>query len=171
MKKQPHYLFIFLACLAMLGAALFFQLVIGLEPCPLCIFQRIALISIGLIALFAFLHNPRGFGDRVYSLLLIIAGLGSVGIATRHVWLLSLPKDEAASCGPGLEIWLDRFIVLLPQGTVTETLFRSGAECSDVNWSLWGFSLPQLTFPLFVIFFLYFIWMFFKQNIRDRYSR
>jgi disulfide bond formation protein DsbB len=171
MKKQPHYLFIFLACLAMLGAALFFQLVIGLEPCPLCIFQRIALISIGLIALFAFLHNPRGFGDRVYSLLLIIAGLGSVGIATRHVWLLSLPKDEAASCGPGLEIWLDRFIALLPQGTVTETLFRSGAECSDVNWSLWGFSLPQLTFPLFVIFFLYFIWMFFKQNIRDRYSR
>jgi disulfide bond formation protein DsbB len=171
MKKQPHYLFIFLACIAMLGAALFFQLVIGLEPCPLCIFQRLALISIGLIALLAFLHNPRGFGDRVYSLLLIIAGLGSVGIATRHVWLLSLPKDEAASCGPGLEIWLDRFITLLPQGTVTETLFRSGAECTDVNWSLWGFSLPQLTFPLFIIFFLYFIWMFFKQNIRDRYSR
>ena len=113
MQKRNHYLFVVLFCLAMFSTALFFQLVVGLEPCPLCVFQRIALLFIGLVGLLAFLHNPRGFADRLYGVLLIVGGLGSLGVAVRHVWLLSLPKDEAASCGPGMEIWLDRFIAVL----------------------------------------------------------
>jgi disulfide bond formation protein DsbB len=95
--------------------------------------------------------------------------LGSLGVATRHVWLLSLPKDEAISCGPGMEIWLDRFIVLLPQGNVTETLFRSGAECTEMSWTLLGFSMPQLVFPVIILLFIYLAWLFFKQDRRMFY--
>ncbi|MBU0656820.1 MAG: disulfide bond formation protein B [Gammaproteobacteria bacterium] len=169
MNKRPHYLFVFLFCLAMLGMALFFQLVVGLEPCPLCIFQRIAIMFIGLIGLLAFLHNPQGIIDRIYGLLLVLGAAGSIGVAVRHVWLLSLPKDEAASCGPGLEITLDRFIEFLPQGQWTETLFRSGAECTEVSFSLFGLGLPQLTFPVIILFGLYLMWLFFKQNKQGSY--
>lgn len=165
MHKRPHYLFIVILALLIMGAALFFQLGVGLEPCPLCIFQRIAVMSIGLIALLAWLHHPRGFGDKVYGGLLAIASLISAGISSYQVWLLHQPKEAAASCGPGLEIALDRFIAYLPQGQITETLLRSGASCTDVEWSLWGFSLPELTFPLFIALFLYILWLFFKQNI------
>ncbi len=169
MSKRVHYLFVFLFCLATLGVALFFQLVVGLEPCPLCIFQRIAMMFIGLVGLLAFLHNPKGWGDRIYGLLLVLGAIGSMAVASRHVWLLGLPKDEAASCGPGLEVWLDRFIALLPQGRVTELLFRSGIECTEVTWSLFGYSLPQLTFPFLLIFALYLLWLFFKRHNKTRY--
>lgn len=169
MNKRPHYLFVFLFCLAMLGIALFFQLVVGLEPCPLCIFQRIAIMFIGLIGLLAFLHNPQGIIDRIYGVLLLLGAAGSIGVAVRHVWLLSLPKDEAASCGPGLEITLDRFIEFLPQGPWTETLFRSGAECTEISFSLFGLGLPQLTFPVIILFGFYLIWLFFKQNRKKSY--
>ena len=163
MNKRPHYLFVFLFSIALLGAALFVQLVMGLEPCPLCILQRMALITIGLVGLIAFLHNPAWLGDKVYGLLLMLGGLCSAGIAIRQVWLLSLPAEEAASCGPGLEIWLDRFITYLPQGQATEVLLRSGASCTDVAWTLLGLSLPQLTAPLFILMALYLIWLFFKR--------
>lgn len=164
MNKRPHYFFIVAFCLAMLGAALFFQLVVGLEPCPLCIFQRMAIMAIGLIALLAALHNPTGVGDKVYGLLLILASITSVGIASRQLWILSLPKEEAVSCGPGLEILLDNMITYLPQGQITEILFRSGADCSEVPWSLFGLGLPQLTYPIFILLFIYLIWLFFKRH-------
>lgn len=169
MQKRSHYLLVTLFCLVMLGIALFFQLVVGLEPCPLCIFQRIALLFIGLVSLLAFLHNPRGIADRLYGVLLIIGGLGSLGVAIRHVWLLSLPKDEAASCGPGMEVWLDRFIAVLPQGRVTEALLRSGAECTEISWTLMGFSMPQWVLPVIILFFIYLVWLFFKQDRRMFY--
>lgn len=169
MNKRPHYLFVFLFCLAMLGIALFFQLVVGLEPCPLCIFQRIAIMFIGLISLLAFLHNPKGIFDKIYGILLLLGAIGSVGVAARHVWLLSLPKEEAASCGPGLEVTLDRLIEYLPQGQLTETLFRSGIECTEISYSLFGFSLPQLTLPVVILLALYLIWLFFKQNKQPLY--
>ena len=169
MKKRPHYLFIVLFCIALIGAALFFQLVVGLEPCPLCIFQRIAIIAIAAIAFVALLHNSTGLADRFYGLLLVLAGLASLTIATRQVWLLNIPKEEAESCSVGLEVLLDKFIALLPQGQITETLLRSGAECTDVVWSLFGFSLPELTFPIFVVFSLYLIWLFFKRNDKRDY--
>lgn len=169
MNKRIHYLFIFLFCLGMFGVALFFQLVIKLEPCSLCIFQRIAIMFIGLVGLLAFLHNPRGIADRLYGLLLILGGIASVSVASRQVWLLSLPKDEAASCGLGMEIWLDRFIGLLPQGQLIETLFRSGAECTEVTWSLFGLGIPQLIYPVLILFAAYLVWLFFKQDRRMFY--
>lgn len=164
MQKRLHYLFIVVLCTGILGAALFLQLVAGMEPCPLCVFQRIAIISIGLIALIAFLHNSTGFMDKVYGLFLVLGGMASVGVASRHVWLLSQPKDEAAACGPGLEVSLDRFIEYLPQGEITEVLFRSGAECTEISEFLFGLGLPQLTYPVFLILLSYLVWLAFKQN-------
>ena len=164
MNKRPHYVFVFVLCLALLGAALFFQLVVGLEPCPLCILQRLALMAIGLVALLAFLHNPSRFGDKVYGGLLVLGGLFSAGIALRQVWLLSLPTEEAASCDPGLEVFLDGFITYLPQGSFTEMLLRSGASCTEVTWSTFGLSLPQLTSPVFVLLACYLVWLFFKRS-------
>ncbi len=42
----------------------------GLNPCPLCVFQRVGLIGLGIISLIAFLHNPVSNGfKRFYALL------------------------------------------------------------------------------------------------------
>ncbi|HEY5103110.1 MAG TPA: disulfide bond formation protein B, partial [Steroidobacteraceae bacterium] len=66
-----------IACFAMLGYALYAQYHLGLEPCPLCIFQRVAIIALGLIFLAAALQHPRGGGRYVYATLIVLATLAT----------------------------------------------------------------------------------------------
>ena len=60
----------FLACAGLMGYALYAQHVLGLEPCPLCIFQRYAFVVTGAIALVATLHGPGRVAQVVYGLLI-----------------------------------------------------------------------------------------------------
>jgi disulfide bond formation protein DsbB len=164
MTNRTRYLLLALMYVGMLGVGLFLQFVIELEPCPLCILQRMTIMSTGLIALIAFMHNPPSKkANGIYIGLLEVGSLTSLGIALRHIWIQHLPADEAASCGPGLETTLDNIIAYLPQGSVTEALFRSSAECSEVSWRLLGLSLPELTLPFFVALAVYYAWLFFNQ--------
>lgn len=164
MTNRTRYLLLTLMYLGMIGVGLFLQFVIELEPCPLCILQRMAIMGTGLIALTALIQNPHSNkANRIYTVLLELGTFTSIGIALRHIWIQHLPADEAASCGPGLEVTLDNIIAYFPQGSVTEALFRSSAECSEVSWRLFGLSLPELTLPFFVALAVYYAWLFFNQ--------
>lgn len=134
-----------LALVAML-VALYLQHYQGLEPCPLCVFQRVAVISFGLVALLAALHGPRAWGQRVYAGLMALSALGGVIVAGRHVWLQHLPPDQVPSCGPGLDFWIDA----LPWQQVIQQVFQGSGECAKVDWTLLGLSLPTWTLLLFV---------------------
>ena len=92
----------FLACAGMMLYALYAQYFLQLAPCPLCVFQRMAVILMGLIFLAAALHNPGRAGSLVYALLLLLAAAGGATVAGRHVWLQNLPPDKVPACGPGL---------------------------------------------------------------------
>ncbi|MFX7540854.1 disulfide bond formation protein B, partial [Acinetobacter baumannii] len=74
-----------------IAAALYLQHLEELEPCPLCIFQRIAVMATGAVALVAALHGPAGWGRRIYASLTSLAALAGVVVAGRHVWLQHLP--------------------------------------------------------------------------------
>ena len=128
----------FALCSALIGVALYFQYVDGLEPCPLCIFQRVAFIVMGVIFLVGFLHNSPGIMGRLYGVFATLAGLLGVGIAGRHVWLQSLPEDQVPECGPGLEFMLEA----LPFQKMLETVFKGSGECAEVHWTLLGLSMP-----------------------------
>ena len=136
----------FLACAGGLGFAYYAQFYLGLEPCPLCIFQRIALLALGLVFLLAAAHHPQSKGGRVYGVLLgLIASIGA-SIATRHIWLQHLPPEQAPRCGPGLDYLLE---TLPLNETIREVLTGSG-ECAKVDWTLLGLSLPQGTLLVFL---------------------
>lgn len=137
-------------CVALMAAAYYFQYGLNMEPCPLCIFQRVGVTAVGLIFLVQALHNPAGWGRRVYGgLLVLVAGLGTV-IAARHVWLQNLPKDEVPACGPGLNYLLDNF----PFGKMLDTVFRGSGECADLHWAFLGLSMPAWVLAFFVAFAL-----------------
>ena len=92
----------FLMCAALMGYALYAQYFLMLEPCPLCILQRVAVVGMGLVFLFAALHNPSGVGRFAYALLLVVpVSLGAI-VAGRHAWLQMLPEEQVPACGPGL---------------------------------------------------------------------
>ncbi len=133
-------------CLALLGTALYFQHVMGLEPCPLCILQRLFVIALGAVMLVAAIHHPRHHGRRVYGgLILVIAGLGA-GVAGRHVWLQNLPADQVPACGPGLEYLLETF----PLMDALKLVFEGSGECAEVQWTFLGLSIPGWTLIIFL---------------------
>lgn len=128
----------FIACISLIAIALYFQHFEGLDPCPLCIFQRVAFISMGVVFLASFLHNPGGIGRKLYGFLAGVCGVLGSGIAARHVWLQNLPADQVPECGPGLDYMLEVF----PFRKVLETVFKGSGECSEVLWTLFGISMP-----------------------------
>ena len=133
-------------CAGLMLAALYLQHALDLEPCPLCIFQRIFVIALGLVMLVAAIHDPQALGRRVYGgLVLLIAGLGVV-VAGRHVWLQHLPADRVPECGPGLEYMLDAF----PLSETLALVFRGSGECAEVQWTFLGFSIPEWTLAIFI---------------------
>jgi disulfide bond formation protein DsbB len=128
----------FIACVALLAYAYFAQYQLGLEPCPLCIFQRIAIAALGLIFLLAGLHNPRGWGSSVYSVLIVVAALAAIGLAGRHLYVQSLPPGSIPSCGAPLD-------VLLKYTALTEVIRKvltGSGECGEVNWRFLGLAMP-----------------------------
>lgn len=126
-----------LACLLLMIAALFLQEVDGLHPCPLCITQRIFVITVGLLALLACLHNPVKIGVRVYATLQAIAAIGGAVVAGRHLWIQSLPADQVPACGPGLQYILDNF----PFMEAMTLLFAGDGSCAEVQL-FWALPIP-----------------------------
>ena len=128
----------FVACAGMMAYALYAEHVLYLMPCPLCVFERLATISLGIIFLAAALHNPSGSGRRVYAGLLFVAASAGIGVASRHVWLQNLPPEEVPSCGPGFNYILDSF----PLSDALSMIFSGSGECASIDWVFLGLSMP-----------------------------
>jgi len=94
MTPRTGNLLIFISCSALLGFALYKQHVDYVDPCPLCVFQRLAFLWMGGFALLAALHNPARTGQRVYAALVVVGALFGALIAGRHIWMQYLPADQ-----------------------------------------------------------------------------
>ncbi|GAB3051269.1 disulfide bond formation protein B [Acinetobacter apis] len=137
-----------LASIIGMSFALYLEHWKGLNPCPLCIFQRVGLMAMGLFALIGFIHHPaQNVLKRIYALLAAIGILWSVGVAARHVWIQHLPADEVPSCGPGLNYLVEAF----PMKDVLTQVFTGSGECAKIDWTLLGMSLPMWSLFFFIV--------------------
>ena len=136
----------FLFCASMLAIAGYFQFVDHLEPCPLCILQRVFTLFVGIVLLLAVMHNPAKLGIRIYGVMAGVFALIGGGISARHVWLQNLPEDQVPSCGPGLNFMLDNF----PLADAINMVMRGSGECAEVLWTFMGLSIPAWTFLAFI---------------------
>lgn len=139
MGQRTVLLLGFLVSVALIATALYFQYGMGLEPCPLCIMQRVAVISAGLVLLVATIHNPAAVGRRVYGALVVVAGAFGFTMAARNVWLQHLPPDQVPSCGPGLNYMLETF----PFHKALLMIFRGSGDCAVIHWTFLSFSIPE----------------------------
>jgi disulfide bond formation protein DsbB len=144
--RRISYALGFLVCVGLLAYALYLQYGLGLEPCPLCVLQRACVIAMGVVFLVAAFHNPGRAGATVYALLqLVLAGAGAA-LATRQVWLQSLPKEQKPSCGMSLNYMLDT----LPFGEVLKKVFEGSADCAEKSWEFLHLSIAGWTLVFFV---------------------
>lgn len=128
----------------LIGVGLLLQHVVGLEPCPLCIFQRMAYLAVALFALLAAWLSPKP-ASRGFGVLVLGSALAGAGIAGRHVWLQTNPQNM--SCGPGLQTMLENF----PLIDVLPKVFRGSGDCAEAGWTLIGLTIAEWSLIWFVI--------------------
>ena len=139
----------FLACAGMLAFGYYLQFVNGLEPCPLCILQRVMLLATGIAFLVAAIHHPRGRpGAGVYGGVIVLFAATGAAIAARHTWIQHLPEDQRPTCGPSLDFMLETFGPVKSLGRI----LRGSGECGKVDWTFLSFSIPEWTLAAFVVF-------------------
>jgi disulfide bond formation protein DsbB len=139
------FLFILLSCISLLGYAQYLQHLEGLLPCPLCVAQRLVYWVLGLVALLAFLHNPKVIGHRFYSVWMSILALVGTVIAARHAWLIRYP--ESFECGISPE---EVFLNSLPLASWWPGMFEANGDCADVDWKFLSLTIPDWSLIAFV---------------------
>ncbi len=127
-----------LACCGLMAYALYAEHVLGLEPCPLCVFQRLGVIGLGVVFALAAVHAPRGGGRFVYAAGVALTAGAGAAVAARHVWLQNLPPEQVPACGAGLDFLMDT----LPFTEVVREVLSGSGECATISWSLLGLSMP-----------------------------
>ena len=139
-----------LACIGLLLFGYYLEHFEGLEPCPLCILQRLTYMAITLVAFAAFMLNPKKLGSIIYFSLIDLLALVGLGIAGRQVWLQHLPEDKVPECGPGLDYMMEVF----PFMEAMEMIFTGSGECAEVKWRFLSFSIAEWSVVMFIAILL-----------------
>jgi len=148
LESRGFNLFMAFVCYQLLITAFYFQYVDGMEPCPLCIFQRVAVFALGLWFLLHGIHNPLA-GSRwhlVYNFGALLSVLIGGGISARHGYLQSLPEGEVPACGPSLDYLVD----MLPFMELLDVVLKGSGECAKVSWTMMGLTMPVWLLLFFI---------------------
>jgi disulfide bond formation protein DsbB len=127
-----------ISLLLIIVAVFYFQDYLGLEPCYLCITQRVFVIAIGVICGLAVIHNPPQCGQRIYAALSTIAAVAGGYFSSKQLWLQSLPEDQVPACGVPVDYLFDAFSL----SEAVAMLLRGDGNCAEVQWQLLGLSMP-----------------------------
>jgi len=136
----------FLVCTGLILIALYLQYFVHLEPCPLCMLQRVCFITLGMVFLVGALHGPGKTGTRVYAFVGLIPAFTGLGLAARHTWLQYNPP-EYVSCAGDFYSQLDRITI----GRLISNALRATGDCSKVDWTLLKLSIAEWSLIWFLI--------------------
>lgn len=162
-RLSPRQVFavISAACFGLIGFGLVLQHQVGLEPCPMCILQRYAFASIGLVALIAAIHGPVRLGVQVYGVLVGALAIAGGSVSVRQSLLQRFPKPELASnCGADLDFLLGNF----PLAQALPKIFSGTGDCAKVEWSLLGLSIAEWAFVWFALLLATGAWLAFVRR-------
>ena len=149
----------FLATAGLLIVALFMQYKMGLEPCPLCLMQRLAFMAIAAVCLLGLVIKFNWFQKLASVLMFVFAAVGA-GVAGRQLWLQSLPEDQVPTCGPGFDYMMSNF----PLSKALSLILSGSGECAEVQWRFLGLSIPGWSIIMFVGFMLLAIYLLFSKK-------
>jgi len=132
------------ACVAMLAFGLYLQHVVGLEPCPMCIVQRYALVLVAVVAAVTAIAKSRGLLMAGSGLMVLLAGFGAF-VAARQSFLQWYPP-EIASCGRDFYGMIETF----PLKRAIPMIFKGSGDCTKIDWTFLGGSIANWSFICFV---------------------
>ncbi|MFN5348862.1 MAG: disulfide bond formation protein B [Polaromonas sp.] len=133
------------ACIAMLAFGLYLQHVVGLEPCPMCIVQRYALVLVAIVAGITAFATRKSLLVTGSGLMAVLSGLGAF-VAARQSFLQWYPP-EIASCGRDLYGIIETF----PLKRAIPMIFKGSGDCTKIDWTFLGLSIANWSFVCFVL--------------------
>ena len=142
-----------LICVGLLSAAFYLEFNSGLVPCALCLAQRAMFALIGIACL---LYLLPFYGSRlIFGLISFVSsGLG-IWLASRQLWLQSLPEDQLPACGPDIYFILERFPIL----DGLKIMFFGSGNCAEVQWIFLNLSIPGWTLLFYVFTASVSVWL------------
>jgi len=149
---RTGYFIGFVGCFALVGLALWIQTTFGLEPCPLCISQRIVFMSLGVLFLVAALV-PKCL--KLQSVFQVLAALGGAGVAIRHWWIQAHKEEMIADCGVGFDYMFENF----PLQKALTLVFKGTGDCAAIDWTFLGLTIPQMSLIAFIGFGAYAVYL------------
>ena len=127
-------------------AVFYFQNHLQLEPCYLCITQRVFVIAIAVICTVAALHNPAQYGQKAYAGLSALMAMIGGYFSVKQLWLQGLPEDQVPACGVPVDYLFDVFSL----SEALSHLLRGDGNCAEVQWELLGISMPGWVLIAFI---------------------
>lgn len=136
-------------CYQLIVTALYFQYAEYMDPCPLCIFQRVAVISLGAVLLINAIFNPiiQSWFNRILQILGLFWAIAGIVVAGKHVYIQNLPLDEIPECGAPLDMLMD----VMPFFEVIQQVLTGDGKCAEINWDWLGISMPGWMLIIFII--------------------
>lgn len=132
--------------IGLMSYAIYAEKVLYLDPCPLCITQRLFYVGIGLFAFFGLLSARTHWAQRLCASLLSLCAIGGIITAGRQVWLQHLPPEQVPECGPGLQYWLENE----PWLQTLSLLFKGDGNCAEVHWRFLSLSIAEWSLLWFI---------------------
>ena len=156
---KTGYLMGFVACFGIVILALVIQTIYKLEPCPLCITQRMFFMGLGVLFLIGAFIKPTSLLQKIFTGLQVLAALGGAGWAMRHWYLQANKESMIADCGVGFDYMFENF----PLEKMFKLIFKGTGDCAAIDWTFLGLTLPQLGLISFVGLGVYAVWLGFKK--------
>ncbi len=162
LETHPRRVFaaIAAACVAMLAFGLYLQHGVGLEPCPMCIVQRYALILVAVLAALAAVSKGRGAHIGLGGLALLMSGFGAF-VAARQSFLQWYPP-EIVSCGRDFYGMIETF----PLKRAVPMIFKGSGDCTKIDWTFLGLSIANWSFVWFAVFSVVFALLVWRRLAR-----
>ncbi len=145
--NQKPWLLLTITALGIELSALFFQYAMGLAPCIMCVYQRLAIFSIIIAGVIGVLGNQSSL---CRALAYIFWGVGSIWgliIALEHVEMQANSGSLFFSCE-----FVPNFPTWAPLHDWLPFLFEATGDCGEISWQFLGFSMPQWMVVVYALY-------------------
>lgn len=153
-------LFTILMTLGVVIASFYFEYVDGLNPCPLCLMQRVCTIGILATAILGLLSSNRARLLRIFLGFQGVFAAFGIFFSARQVWLQWAPPEQSTLCLPGFKM----IVHYLPWKEAVRTLFLGASDCAEVSWHFLGLTMPAWALIYFIFILFSTVFVYFQEN-------
>lgn len=162
LNSRVFFAAVFAVCAGLIAFGLYLQHSAGLEPCPLCILQRVIFVGIGAVALAAAVLGTRRPATRIATgLAVTLLALTGVGVAGRQSWLQHFPPP-VQECGADFYFLVDT----TPLGQLLPALFSGTGDCAKRGWLFLNLSIAEWALLFFAAIAVLALWRTFSPSGR-----